>query len=200
MLSLARKSVSMSVNGFMENKAKNLKCVTEYENAIDDLQTEITKYLVKLSQKSLTKEETEELPVLIHSVNDIERIGDHSENILELAERKIDKKIKFSPEGDKAAMAIWKEVENMIKETEEALAKSDKELAIKALTHEETINTMWDEYKKAHINRLNKKECNFVAGVLFIDYLDNLEKIADHLTNIAQAVLSGMRWQDLKAN
>lgn len=198
MLSLATKSVSTAVKGYMENNHKFLDPVVKYEHAVDNLQSEITQYLVELSQKNLSVEETEKLPVLIHCVNDIERIGDHSENILELAERKIDQKLPFTAEASKCINSIWTEVEHMLKETEEALNSGDIDIAKKVLAREEKVNTLQEVLKKGHVKRLSKGECNVQAGVVYVDLIDNLEKIGDHLTNIAQAVMSHMRWKESK--
>ena len=99
MLAVASDSVSTAVKSFLDDNLNSSKLVTEMEQAVDNLQSEITQYLIELSQRNLTPEESEELPVLIHSVNDVERIGDHSENIIELAERKIEKRMPFTEEA-----------------------------------------------------------------------------------------------------
>jgi phosphate:Na+ symporter len=194
MMGLASKSVTVGVRSFLENDLSEIKAVPKFEQAVDNLQSEITRYLIELSQRTLTPEESEELPVLIHTVNDIERIGDHSENIVELAERKIEKKLPFTDEAIKELKLMWNEVNSMMIETEEALRKNDSRKAETALMREQKINHLQIELKKSHVKRLNSGACDLKSGIIFIDMVDNMEKIGDHLTNVAQGVIGGMRW------
>ena len=195
MMNLARRSVSGAAESFLDNNLKPAKTVATLERTVDTLQSAITQYLIELSQRELIPEVSEEIPVLIHSVNDIERIGDHAENILELSERKIEKKLPFSKEAIKELTLMWNELNDMMMETEEALNKNDHKLAENVLKREKNINKFQIDLKKSHVDRLNKKDCNLKSGIVFIDFVDNLEKIGDHLTNIAQAVIGEMRWQ-----
>lgn len=195
MMQIAVKSVSAASKSFMENDLSALKPVSNLEQAVDNLQSAITQYLVELSQRSLSEEESEEIPVLIHSVNDIERIGDHAENLRELSERKIEKKLPFTEEADKEIKLMWNELHSMMLETEEALGKTDAGLAERVLERERRVNRFQVELKKAHVRRLNKGGCDVKSGVVFMDFVDNLEKIGDHLTNVAQAVIGQMRWK-----
>ena len=195
MLSIATRSVSLAVKSFLEDNLNTLKPVPELEQTVDHLQSEITQYLIELSQRNLTPDQSEELPVLIHNVNDVERIGDHSENIIELAERKIEKKMPFSDEAVKELTLMWNELHSMMLETEEALKKNNVKVAEDALKREERINRFQVEFKKGHVNRLNQGTCNLKSGIIFLDFVDNLEKVGDHLANIAQAVVGEMRWK-----
>jgi phosphate:Na+ symporter len=195
MLGVANKSVSAAVRSFFESDLNVLKRVSQLEQAVDNLQSEITQYLIELSQRNLSQEESEELPVLIHNVNDIERIGDHSENIVELAERKIEKKLPFTDEAIKQSTLMWNELHSMMIEVEQALKKNDSNLAKNVLAREERINRLQIELKKSHVNRLNDGRCNLKSGIVFLDLVDNLEKIGDHLTNIAEGIIGGMRWR-----
>jgi len=195
MLGIASESVSSAVKGFFKNDMNALKPVPEMEQAVDDLQSSITQYLVEISQKDLTQVESEELPVMIHSVNDVERIGDHSENIVELVERKLEKKLPFTDNAIKELTLMWNELHSMMIETAIALEKDDFKIAEKVLVREERINKFQTELKKSHVDRLGEGSCNLKSGIVFIDLVDNLEKIGDHLSNIAQGVLEGMRWK-----
>ncbi len=195
MLGLATTSVSTAVKSFLERQSGLFKQIPELEEAVDSLQSEITCYLVELSQNNLSPEYSESLPVLLHSVNDIERIGDHSENIVELAERAIDEKLQFSDEALQEATLMWNELHSMCIETRIALKKNDIRAAQSVLSREKKINLLQKELKKAHVDRLGKACCDLRAGVVFIDFIDNLEKIGDHLTNIAEGVIGKMRWK-----
>ncbi|MFH1797784.1 MAG: Na/Pi cotransporter family protein [Candidatus Omnitrophota bacterium] len=198
MIGLASRSVSDSVKGFLENDIAALNSVPKFEQAIDNLQSAITQYLVELSQGNLSEEDSSGLPVLIHSVNDIERIGDHAENIQEIAERKIENNIPLSDEAVAELTSMWQELANMMKDAEEALGKDDLRSAKEVLKSEQRVNKMQIDLKKAHVTRLNDGSCNIKSGVIFMDFVDNLEKIGDHLTNVAQGVIGEMRWQSSK--
>ena len=195
MLKIASKSVSIAVKGFLEHNLSKVKLVPEYEQSVDNLQSAITQYLVELSQGNLTQIQSEELPVLIHTVNDVERIGDHSENIVELAERKVEKKLPFTDEAAKELTLMWNELHSMMIETEKALQDSDFQIAESVLAREERINRFQIELKKSHVNRLSNGSCNLKSGIVFLDFVDNLEKVGDHLSNIAQGIIGGMRWK-----
>jgi len=199
MLTLANTSISSAVKGFIEDDTAALKPVSGIEEAVDNLQSEITQYLVELSEKDLSSEESEELPVLIHSVNDIERIGDQSENIAELAQRRTEEKLALSDEAIKGLKLMWYELSSMIIETEEALQANSIEKAQNVLGREDKINRFQEELKEGHVDRLNRGTCSLKAGVVFLDFVDILEKIGDHLTNIAQGIIGGMRWRAPKA-
>jgi phosphate:Na+ symporter len=195
MIGLATRSVSAAVKGFFDNSMDDLKPVSRLEQAVDNLQSAITAYLIELSQRELTQEDSEEIPVLIHSVNDIERIGDHAENILELAERKIEKKLPFTDDAIMELSLMWNELKGMMMETENALNKNDSQIAENVLRREQRINQFQEDLKKAHVRRLGCGECQLKSGIVFMDFVDNLEKIGDHLTNIAQGVIGEMRWR-----
>jgi len=195
MLSLANRSVSSAVKGFIENDMSALKPVSSIEEAVDNLQSEITQYLIELSQRSLEKEVTEKLPVLIHSVNDIERIGDQSENIVEVAERKEEEKLPITDEAIRGLKLMWHELSSMVIETEEALQNNDIKKAQNVLKREEKINQFQETLKEGHVDRLNKGACNIKSGVIFLDFVDILEKVGDHLSNIAQGVIGEMKWR-----
>ncbi len=195
MIGLAGRSVSISIRSFTEGNVGLFKEVSKLEQAVDNLQSAITQYLVELSQRVLSPEESQELPVLIHSVNDIERIGDHAKNIIELCERRVEERLPFSDEAFKELNLMWNELHSMIIETEDSLKNNDSALAENVLRREMNINQYEESIKKAHVARLNNCACNVVSGVVFIDLIDNLEKIGDHLTNVAQGVIGKMRWR-----
>ena len=182
----------------MRNDAKSLSKVPRYEEATDNLQSEITQYVIDLSQRELLPEASQEIPVLIHNVNDIERIGDHSENIAHLAQAKVDDKIEFNEKAIEELNSMWMELWEMLKETDDALKRSDDVIAKGVLRREERINDLQIRLKELHIDRLNKGESRFNSNFIFLDLIDNLEKIADHLTNIAQGVIGRMQWTPRK--
>jgi phosphate:Na+ symporter len=195
MLKVAHKAAFNAAESFFKDDLKKAEKASEYETATDNLQSEITQYLVELSQRTLSKKQSQEIPVLIHNVNDLERIGDHSQNISELAKRKVDDKLIFSDKAIRELNTIWENIEQMFKETEHALENNDIQTAQKVLDREKQIDKLQEEFKESHLDRLNNKKCNLDAGFIFLELVDNLEKIGDRLTNVAQSVIGKMRWK-----
>jgi len=194
MCSTAKDAVDLAVGAITEDDRDAIPKVARKEDAVDEFQAEITRYLVELSQRQLEPEMANELPVLLHTVNDIERISDHAVNIAEIAERKIQKGQTFSETASREVARLQMEVRHMFDNVLSAVQFSDRQAAAKALQHEETVNQMQIDYHRAHVRRLSDGTCDVLAGVFFVDFVDNMEKIGDHLTNIAQGVASGLQW------
>ena len=195
MLGVAKKAVNHAVNSFFNNDFKLIDKVIELETVTDNLQSEITQYIVELSQRDLLPEESKELPVLIHNVNDIERIGDHSQDLALLIKRKIDDHLDFSDSAVKEIKSMCNQIEEMIDEVSLALTNKDIDIAKRVLLRESHINNLQDEFKQSHIDRLHKGNCQLDSGFIFLELIDSLEKIGDRLTNIAQSVIGRMKWE-----
>ena len=198
MTAVAQDAVSCAMKGFFNQDRRLLGKVSRQEEAVDNLQKEITQYLVEISQRSLTPGESEKLPTLLHSVNDIERIGDHAENLQELAERAVEEKLPFSQQALKEIHLVYDEVNSMIDDVRRALQDDNREHAQKALAREKTLNRLQLELRQNHIQRLSEGKCFVLSGIIFLDFINNLEKIGDHLTNVAQAVMGSFQWDDIK--
>jgi len=200
MAKVAKRAIERAVEGIIENDAKKLASVREIEDFIDSFQLEITTYLSTLSRKQLSDQVSTELPVLLHTVNDLERIGDHAVNIVEVAERKIEQKQTFSESALAEAGRLRDEIEQMFDRIIEAFEKSDVDVARAALGNEDRLNEMQMEFRRSHVGRMSEGKCTAEAGLVFIDLVDNVEKIGDHLTNIAQAIIGGLHWEGVKPN
>jgi phosphate:Na+ symporter len=168
------------------------------EEVTDNLQYEITSYLAALSEKEISEEMSTELPVLMHTINDLERIGDHAENIVEIAERKIEQKLSFSDKALGEITELKTETEQMCDSIIYAMEKNDITSAISALASENNINRMQIGLRRSHVSRMAEGICSAESGLIFIDLVDNVEKIGDHLTNIAQAVVGGLQWDGVE--
>jgi phosphate:Na+ symporter len=144
--------------------------------------------------RELSEEFSIELPVLLHTVNDLERAGDHAVNIVEISERKIEQKISFSDAATEEIGRLRSEANIMFDRIIAALENSDVKEARAALVNENNLNGMQIEFRRSHVQRMSDNQCSAQAGLIFIDFVDNIEKIGDHLTNIAQAVLGGLQW------
>lgn len=194
MLGIAKKGVTHAVDSFFENDFKKIDKVLELETLTDNLQSEITQYIIELSQHNLLQKESQSLPVLIHNVNDMERIGDHSQNLAELTRRKIESKLAFTDVAINEIHLMWDQIRIMFDEAEDALKNGNIEAAHSMLQREKHINKLQNDFKQSHIDRLNDGSCKLNSGFIFIEFIDNLEKIGDRLTNIAQSVIGKMKW------
>lgn len=159
------------------------------EEAINNLDRKITDYLVKLSSSSLTDNESEEHSVLMDTVRDIERIGDHFENIVELVDYKLANKVDLTEQAEKDLEEMFTLTISTVKEAIESLKLNNKELANDVRMKEDQIDKMERSLRKKHILRLNEGLCTGQAGIVFVDIISNLERIGDHAVNIAEAVL-----------
>ncbi len=193
-LSLTQRMVTTAMDSFIKNDAKPLEKITRGEQAVDSLREAITNYLVELMQQELSLEESKKIPPLIHAINDVERIGDHAENLRDLAEQKIEQKMPFSPIAVEELKNIYEEINRMISCSVNALGLNKVEEAKLVLEQECQINTLRDRLKDNHVKRLEQGQCNVLSGVVFLDMISNFEKIGDHLTNVAQAVIEGLQW------
>ena len=194
----AEMAVGLAVDGILDDKQKNFMQVRELEDQVDLFQLEITSYLSDLSQETLSEKVSMELPVLLHAVNDLERVGDHAVNIIEIAERKHAQKICFSKAAMQEAGQIRDELRQMFENVIAALEDGDLERAKLALGSERKINDMQLDFRRSHVSRMTDGVCTAVTGLIFIDLVDNVEKIGDHLTNIAQATIGGLQWEGVK--
>jgi phosphate:Na+ symporter len=194
MAKTAKNALCTAIAGVTDNDARKLVAVREIEDFIDSFQLEITSYLSALSSLHLSEEVSVELPVLLHTVNDLERIGDHAVNISEIAERKMDYKLSFSESALSEADRMKREAVQMFDCIIAALRDGDVEQAKAALTNEKNLNRMQIEFRRSHVDRMREGVCTPEGGLVFIDLVDNIEKVGDHLTNIAQAVIGGLQW------
>ena len=198
MAKTAKRAVNSAIRGLVDNDRASLNSAMQTEDIIDELQYEITSYLAALSSKELSEKLSVGLPVLLHTVNDLERIGDHAVNIVEIAERKINQKLSFSDSALDEAAELIKEANQMFDYVIAALENDDTEAAKSALLNEEHLNKMQMDFRRSHVQRMTDRVCSPEAGLIFIDLVDNVEKIGDHLTNIAQAVIGGLQWEGIK--
>ena len=155
-------------------------------------------YLARVATRELSRELSIELPVLLHTINDLERVGDHAINIVEIAERKIEGRVPFSEMALDEVEALRKEVDEMLDRIITALDKDDVASAVLALVNEENLNKMQIDFRRSHVQRMGDGTCSAEAGLIFIDLVDNVEKIGDHVTNIAQAVIGGLQWSGVE--
>jgi phosphate:Na+ symporter len=202
MAQVAKSAVNQAVEGFVEDDRRKLETARTTEDVTDRLQYEITSYVAAISAKEISDEISSEVPVLLHTINDLERIGDHAVNIVEIAERKIDQKLSFSESALAEIAQLKDQAERMCDNIIAALEDNNIEQAKAAQEKENNLNKMQVDFRRSHVQRMTDRLCSPEAGLIFIDLVDNVEKIGDHLTNIAQAVIGGLQWDgvELKAS
>jgi Na+/phosphate symporter len=156
------------------------------EDEIDKLQEDITEYLVKITRRELSDEQAELVPLLMHCTNDAERIADHTANIMTLTRRLAKTGQTLSEEGQEEINTIWKILKDQARNVSKALHGTDSDKVDFAIKDEKKINELVDEYEKNHVRRLQEGTCSAAMGIIFIEMLAEMEKIGDHLCNIAE--------------
>lgn len=173
----------------MTHQQKHSEMVMQIEGAINNLDQKITDYLVDISSGSLSEAESAKHTALMDSVRDIERIGDHFENVVELIDYKMTNKVNLTEEAMEDLNNMFDLTILTVKEAIEALEDVDREKAMAVVQKEDEIDKMERLYRKRHIIRLNEGVCTGSAGIVFVDIISNLERIGDHASNIAEEVL-----------
>lgn len=161
----------------------------QIEGALNNLDREITNYLVNISSGTMSEHESTKHTALMDSVRDIERIGDHFENVIELIEYKVTNKVDLTEHAREDLNNMFDLVILTVKQAVDALAKMDREEALAVVQKEDEIDRMERKFRKKHIIRMNEGLCNPSAGIVFVDIISNLERIGDHAVNIAEEVL-----------
>ncbi|MGL4912410.1 MAG: Na/Pi cotransporter family protein [Romboutsia sp.] len=185
----AKKALINSMDGLFERSESKIKKSLEEEKVVNILQKTILNYLLKLSKVSLNNESRESVDALFNTVNDIERIGDHAENIAELAEIVIEKDLTLSKEGTDELMQMYTKVVDTYSYALQAMENHDIDLACKVIKMEEQVDMMEKSCRENHMRRLNNNLCTIDNGVVYLDIISNLERISDHSVNIAQQVI-----------
>jgi phosphate:Na+ symporter len=174
------------VANYDRNKAER---VAQLEEEADVYEDELGNYLVKVTNKRLSKKDSNAVTKILHCISDFERISDHALNIKEAAEEMNKKGIKFSGEAQKELDVLVRAVENIVSETVEAFATEDLTVARKVEPLEQVIDGLTQQIKGRHIDRLVKGKCTIELGFVLTDLITNYERISDHCSNIAIAVI-----------
>ena len=189
MAQVAQEMVDETLAFLQDNDLKRLAALEKKEDLTDVLQREITNFLVSLSQTSITQESSKEVASMMHMVNDLERVGDHCENLWLLSQRKLEQKITFSEIAMNEIAEISEITRNFLARIVRALEEKDVGVYDEAHDLEDAIDDLEERLRNNHIRRLNTGECTVNSGLIFIDMLHNFEKIGDHTFNLAKAVV-----------
>ena len=178
-----------SIDMLQEFDSKAADEIREAEDKVDIYEDVLGSYLVKLSSQSMGEKDSHEVTKLLHMIGDLERISDHSVNLLESAEEIKDKGLTFSPEAIEEMGVLYGAVREIVAVTESALLNADLEMAARVEPLEQVVDELRDGIKRRHIDRLRKSECSIEHGFVLSDILTNLERVSDHCSNVAGCLI-----------
>lgn len=186
---IAKDTILKSLNLVFSYDEKVAKKIKEKENILDTYEDELGTYLVKLSAESLSANDARTVSRMLHTIGDFERLGDHALNLKKVAQEIYEKKIAFSESAQKEISTLIEAITEIVVMTTRVYEKNDLELATRVEPLEQVIDGLASEIKSHHINRLQSGDCTIEMGFVLSDLLTNCERISDHCSNIAVAVI-----------
>lgn len=186
---IAIENLKESMELLCEPKAEGLPKIYQREKYIDFLNSKITDYLVRVNEMDLPIADMRLIGGLFHVVNDIERIGDHAENFADSTKSRVENHIEFSEKAKKQLRDMTEEVVRILEYSLDMFSHKNQEHMQEILDLEDHIDAQEKKYQQAHVKRLTKNKCTPEAGMMFSDTVSGLERVADHATNIAFAIL-----------
>ena len=189
MISITLKSLERSVKFFHDHDEKDAERVEKSEDAINNIDQEITKYLTTLSQEHITEKDGEEISMYLDMCRDVERIGDHAAGIVRDTRYEIKKKLVFTDTAHEEIQKLFLISKQIIETAEEALRNNDTEKAFAVVDLHNKLYTKEKEVRKAHISRVSKQECDVKAGLYYIDVVSHFTRIGDHARNLVEKMI-----------
>ncbi len=186
-------SLRLSGEALIESSEKKAYQVFDIEKKINILENEIVDYLIKLSNTDISMNERIILDGYFETVNDIERVGDHADNIAELAMSRINGESELSNIASDELKSMIADCMAAFKQSLNALHSYDLASAHDVIEKESYIDLLEKKLRKNHITRLRGGNCDTGAGVIYLDAISNLERVGDHASNIALAVIDAVR-------
>lgn len=189
MAQLAKNSLLDSISIIGNYNSKIADKIVENEQVLDDYEDKLGTFLVKISSRELTKEDSNTVSTLLHCIGDFERIGDHALNMVKTAKEISDKSISFSSEANAEILVATEAIKQILDITVKAFENNDAELALDVEPLEQVIDTLLSEIKNRHISRLTGGNCTIELGFVLSDLLTNYERVSDHCSNIAVSLI-----------
>ncbi len=188
MAEIARENVRLATMAFINNDLNDAELILKNESRINEMTEIITSFLVELSGSDLDVNQFSRIGDTYHVINDIERMGDHAENILELTQERNRKGTDITEEGTEELKIIYKYTDEAMRLAIESYRDNDIDKALSVEDVEQKIDKLQKQYRDAHIRRLNTGKCSALAGIHFLDLISNLERVGDHAKNVADTV------------
>lgn len=185
----ARDNLLRAMHLRLEYSERGYEQVDEAEQLVDRYEDKLGTYLMKLTGRSLTPEQTEEVAKYLHTISDFERISDHACNIADVCQEIDEKKVVFSPHAVHELQVLESAVTEILSTAIDAFVNGNLQLAARVEPLEEIIDGLCDEVKSHHVERLQQGLCTLNQGFVFNDLLTNYERVADHCSNIAVAII-----------
>ena len=185
---LAKEHMDLAMETIFEVNEEKIKRAAIYERTMDGFEKDLTEYFVNLSHESLTEAESTMLSHLMFTVSDYERVGDHNDNIVELAQSLLDTNIRLSADAIEDLKDIQAVVSEALELSTEARRNESVVEAKRVYILEDEVDGMEEEMRHGHMDRLARGMCSADRGIVFLDVLSNLERISDHAVNIAEYV------------
>jgi phosphate:Na+ symporter len=179
-----------TVQAFLERDTRHLELVKKREDLIDDLHFTIADYIMRLARNDLPKDQLTRPALWMHVMNDVERIGDHAENIAELAATRLEDRGRFSREAIEEVRDVLDRVVDLGCSVQDAMEHQTPAIMAAVLRKKEALNVRVDEVLDRHETRLSEGTCGVIAGIIFVELVMNLRRVANHLRNIAASATS----------
>ena len=189
MISITLKSLEKSIDFFHNHDEKDAERVEKSEDAINNIDQEITKYLTTLSQEHITEKDGEEISMYLDMCRDVERIGDHAIGIVRDVRYEIKKKVVFTDMAHQEVEKLFRISKRIIETAEEALKNNDTEKAFAVVDLHNKLYAKEKEVRKAHIRRVSKQQCDVKAGLYYIDVVSHFTRIGDHARNLVEKMI-----------
>ncbi len=189
MADVANKTIHASIKLLNNYDKKIAEEIIGYEDKLDNFEDHLGTALVKISSHDLSHADSHEVSKLLHTIGDFERLGDHALNLMKVANEIEEKKIVFSLEANRELRTLGEAISEIMDVTIKAFSENDIEMAKRVEPLEQVIDLLIAESKTNHIERLRKGNCTIEMGFILSDWLTNYERISDHCSNIAVAVI-----------
>ena len=189
MLETSRQNLMEALSLLVNYSDESFSAVEAREDRVDQYEDKIGSYLVRLNSMELSRSQSIEVSKILHTLSDFERISDHAMNIAETAREIHEKKIHFSEQGQFELNVLLQAIYEVLRLSFNAFSANDTSLAFRVEPLEEPIDELCDEMKNHHVERLQTGVCSIDIGFVYNDLLTNLERVADHCSNVALAVI-----------
>lgn len=183
---ISRRMIAAVMQSIQKHDETNLNTVHDDETTVNRIQKDTIQYTVELSQHSLNNKMSELVPVMINSVNNIERIGDHAINLTMLTKSYIENNLTFSPQALSELKTVYELIEEMFDATIRSLKEDDASAAFEAIELEGRVDELCRSMQSGHIRRLEAGECTIESGIVYLDIVSYLERVADHICKVSQ--------------